>query len=201
MSRPDDTLSELLSSARHGDKGSFRRLFVLVYEELKQIANTALNKAGPGHTLQPTALVHELFLRFEKTAFTQWEDRSHFFATAAKAMRHILLDHYRRNKHKAVHKHEPIYPFNEPSITITTTGFSFDDFEQLHTAMQRFEASEENARKVRAFEMVCFLDWTLVKTAEVLNVSPRMIQKDITYTLAWLGREINRIKRDGPGQD
>lgn len=197
MPRPDDELSELLNSARSGDKGSFRRLFVLVYEELKQIAQTALKKSGPGHTLQPTALVHELFLRFDKTGSLQWEDRSHFFATAAKAMRHILLDHYRHNKHKAVHKHEPIQPFNEPSITITTTGFSFDDFEQLHLAMERFEATEDNARKVQAFEMVCFLDWTLAKTAEMLGISPRMVQKDITYTMAWLGREINRIKREG----
>ncbi|MFH2000572.1 MAG: ECF-type sigma factor [Planctomycetota bacterium] len=201
MSRENDELTELLASVRDGDKSSFRKLFVLVYEELKQIASAALHKAGSGHTLQPTALVHELFLRFDKTNLTQWEDRSHFFATAAKAMRHILLDHHRHNKHKAVHRHEPIEPVNEPTIAINTSGFSFDDFELLNTAIQRFEAMGENARKVKAFEMVCFLDWTLTKTAEVLNISPRMVQKEITYTMAWLGREINRIKRDGTGQD
>lgn len=190
-------ITTLLASISEGDDRALRKLFLLVYDELRAIAHNAMRKAGPGQTLQSTALVGELFIRFEKSITADWKNRSHFFAAAAQAMRHLVIDYHRRKIPKAKHKHEPLCDENEPALQIENPGLYFDDFEFLNQALEKFESIEGHERKVRVIEMIYFLGWTVQKTAQVTGVSWRTVQNDLNYATAWLSREMKRVKNDG----
>lgn len=197
MCSTNKDVTTLLASISEGDDHALRKLFLLVYDELRAIAHNAMRKAAPGQTLQSTALVGELFIRFEKSITADWKNRSHFFAAAAQAMRHLLIDYHRRKKPKAMHKHEPLHEENEPALQIESPHLYFDDFEALYEALDNFESVEGHERKVRVIEMIFFLGWTVKKTAQVTGVSWRTVQNDLNYATAWLSREMKRVTNDG----
>ena len=95
MSGNTSEINLLLERCRSGETDAFERLMAVVYEDLKRIAAWQLQTERPNHTLQPTALVHEVYLRLAANAQIDWKDKSHFFALVAQIMRHILVDHAR----------------------------------------------------------------------------------------------------------
>ena len=160
-------------------------LLPVVYQELRTLAANLLNREPPGHTLQPTALVHEAFLRVTGTNdIPRWENRGHFFAAAARAMRRILVDTARRKKtFRRVVAQNYVRPDEENTPTVDL--IALDD--ALHLL------ADQDALAARIVELKYFAGLTIEQAAEVLEVSRYMVTQKWTYARAWL-----RLTLDGP---
>lgn len=179
-------VTQLLARFRSGDRDAESRLLSLVYVELRRMALMCLNRERTDHTLQPTALVHEAFLRLAKGNQPHWEDRVHFFAVAGRLMRQILVDYARR--HSAGKRGGPRerIPFGE-DLT-----FSEDKSYQLLSldeALSRLATQDE--RQSRIVEMKFFGGLNVEEMAEILQVSPRTVKREWTMARAWLHREMS----------
>jgi RNA polymerase sigma factor (TIGR02999 family) len=161
------------------------KLSETLYTELRKLAAWHLRKEGPGHTLQPTALVHEAYLRLIDDRKADMKARSRFMALAARQMRRILIDHHRR---KTARKR-----FAGPRrVTLTedvavTPGGSVDLL-ALHEALERLEAMDE--RRARVVECRFFSGLSVQETASALGIAVRTVKKDWTMARAWLAREL-----------
>lgn len=156
----------------------------LVYGELRRIAERYLRTENPGHTLQATALVHELYIRLVKTDL-HWQDRVHFFAVAARQMRRILVDHARARRRQKrggamarVTLKEAVLTVHGPSTELLA----------LDEAMDRLAQLDE--RKSRAVEMHFFAGLTYEEVAEALGVSEATVDRDLRMAKAWLHHEL-----------
>ncbi len=184
MTEPHESSSDLrtlLDAARCGQASAAEQLLPLVYDELRALAASFLAQERPAHTLQPTALVHEAYIKLIASNTPAWEGRSHFFAVAAKAMRQILMNHSRDRKaakrggalqrvtlDEAVIRDTPGgSPRHEPSA-------SEIDLEALDTALTDLERIDE--RQCRIVEMRFFGGMTVEETASVLDLSERTVQ-------------------------
>lgn len=166
------------------------RLFELVYGELRRVASGLLARERRGHTLQPTALVHEAYLRLVDQTSLRPNDRAHFLAIAARAMRRILIDHARAvnaGKRGGDWQRVTMATGEEPGVGDPAAGREFELME-LDEALERLSALDERAARVA--EMRLFAGMTVRETAEALGVSPRSVDDDWATARAWLGREI-----------
>jgi len=174
-------LTELLVAHGRGDSGAFDRLVPLVYHDLRRLARAQLRRLGPGQTLDTTALVHEAYLKLVDQSRVQWQDRGHFLAVTATAMRQILIDHARgRTRHKrgggVAHA-----PLDEARIAVA------DDAERLlELDLALRDLAEVDARLVRIVECRYFAGYSEQETAEALGVSLRTAQRDWLRARAWL---------------
>jgi RNA polymerase sigma factor (TIGR02999 family) len=175
-------VSRLLHSWRSGDRDALDRLIPLVHEELRAMAEVCMRGERPGHTLQPTALVHEAYLRL-MGAEVAWQDRAHFFAVAATTMRRVLVDHARA-KGRAKRDGRPVSL--EESILIAPERA--DDLLVVDDALDRLEAHDARAAKV--VELHYFGGLTYAETAEALGVSAATVDRDLRFARAWLHREL-----------
>jgi RNA polymerase sigma factor (TIGR02999 family) len=177
----------LLGRNARGDGGAdaSRRLFELVYDELRRLAASLMRRERAEHTLQPTALVHEAFLRLVGATHIEWQDRTHFMGIAARAMRQILVDHARR--HGAAKRGGGL-------TRVTLTGAelvaSHDAVEilELHEALERFAALDRRAAQV--VELRVFGGLSVQETSHLLEVSPRTVDGDWAVARMWLTREL-----------
>jgi RNA polymerase sigma factor (TIGR02999 family) len=188
MSLPPSEVTRLLleRNAPGGTPGaSAEQLFELVYDELRRLAQSLLRRERPEHTLQPTALVHEAFLRLVGETSISWQDRAHFLGIAARAMRQILVDHARRRgavkrgggwQRVTLTGEEPAAPGDALEIL------------ELHEALDRFAALD--ARAARVVELRVFGGLTVQETAHLLEVSPRTVDGDWAVARLWLSREL-----------
>jgi RNA polymerase sigma factor (TIGR02999 family) len=160
----------------------------LVYDELHRQAQRYLRRERAGHTLQTTALVHEVYLKLVKQKNIAWESRSHFFAVAAKLMRQILID-YAKTKHRikrgGIKDKVPL----ENALTVGVSNTNFDLL-ALDEALTRLAAKEEHLAKI--VELRFFSGLSVEETAEVLGVSDSTIKRDWQMAKAWLHRELTR---------
>lgn len=189
-----EQLTELLGAIQKGDRAARDRLFVLVYEELKQLARGRLRaEAHPG-TLQTTALVNEAYIRLCGPAPPQFENRRHFFGIAARAMRQILVDHARERKagrrgggaeHVALSEHPAAARDPDEIIAV-------DELIEL-LARQRPRHAEVVVHRF-------FIGMTVEETAEILGISPRQVEKDWDLARAWMKAELNRRPPEVPGE-
>ena len=157
-----------------------------VYDELRAIARNHLRRERPGHTLQPTALVHEAWLHFMKGADLDLRDRSHFLAVAANAMRRLLIDHARARdsaKRGGGWRKVTLSEQSGPS-----PGRLDVDILALHEALERLEQFGE--RLARVVELRYFGGLTVGEAAEILGVAAVTVEKDWTKAKAWLRREL-----------
>ncbi len=187
MSAPDPkTVTQLLKAARDGDSRAADQLLPLVYDELRRLARSRLAREAPGQTLQPTALVHEAFLRLVGTGDPGWDSRAHFFGAAAQAMRRILID---RARYKAAEKHggerRPV-EVDDSDIAIEPPSI---DLLALDEALGKLEGYDP--RKARIVELRYFAGFNEEETAEILGVTSRTIQREWRYIRTWLHREIS----------
>lgn len=170
------------------DKESTDALLSLVYEELHRQAHRYLSRERPGHTLQTTALVHEVFLKLNKQEKIKFESQSHFFAIAAKLMRQILID-YARTKHRAKRGGTQDKVSLENALTMGVGETNFDLL-ALDEALTRLAVKEEHLANI--VELRFFSGLTVDDTAEVLGISNATVKRDWQMAKAWLQRELTR---------
>lgn len=192
MTDPDPAeVTRLLQAMERGDDGAVDALAPLVYEQLRHLAIRALRNEPSGHTLQPTALVHEAFVALVGQRATVWQNRAHFFAIAGTAMRRILVDHARR---RLAAKRD-----GGVRVTLADWYVSGDgepearalDMIALEEAMVRLEAVDE--RGARVVELRFFAGLELKETASALNVSLASVKRDWAFARAFLRRELEPV--------
>jgi len=184
-SRP---ITQLLNQLSTGDQTAADRLIPLVLTELQQIAGHYMRTERPGHTLQPTALVNEAFLRLVGGAGVDWKSRAHFFAVAAHVMRRILIDHAR------LKRTEKRGGGDLRNVTIEeNVVFSYHDPVELLSideALNRL--AEFDARQCRIVELRFFAGLSVEETAEILQISGRTVKREWNLARAWLHGELSR---------
>jgi RNA polymerase sigma factor (TIGR02999 family) len=174
----------LLRQWSEGRDAAFHELLPLAYARLRSLAGACMRRQRPDHTLQPTALVAELYLRLEGGNRTDWENREHFYRFCARAMRWILTDHAKaraREKRQA----DLQLPLTED---IPWLGGRETDITDLDRALSKLEALD--ARKAKVLELRVYLGCTAVETAAVLAISKATVDRDLTLARAWLCREL-----------
>ena len=173
-------VTEILNAARAGDQQAANQIMPLVYDELRRLAARDLAGEAPGQTLNATALVHEVYLKLVGPADARrWNDRSHFFAAAATAMRHILIDNARR---KRAQRHGG-GRHQEPLEDVAATGPD-DELLAIHEALD--ELAEREPLKARLVELRYFAGLTGEQAASVLGISPTTADRHWAYVRAWL---------------
>lgn len=186
---PIDGFTKLVDQTARGDEQAAASLFALVYEELRSLAAAVLRRERQDHTLQPTALVHEAYLRLADEPHDRWENRAHFLAVAARAMRHILVDHARnRNAQKRGSgvtrlTLEGVEPVAGPAPDL--------DLVVLDEALARL--SQIDARQARIIELRFFGGLTVEETATAVGASARTVKREWQFARIWLKREMARL--------
>jgi RNA polymerase sigma-70 factor (ECF subfamily) len=189
LSSPDVT--QILQEVSGGDKDAPARLMPLVYDELRRLANHYLRQERSDHTLQPTALVHEAYLKLIDQSRVDWQNRAHFFGVAAQSMRRILVDHarsHRASKRGGVQQKltlDEAVDYSQPRDI---------DLLALDDALNLLAKLDE--RQSRVVELRFFGGLTIEETAEALGVSPATVKVDWSMAKAWLRREISRTGTD-----
>jgi len=183
---PDGEITRLLARLRGGDDDALDRLMPIVYAELRAIARGLLRGERQDHTLEPTALVHEAYVRLVGDG-TPLSDRRHFFAIAARAMRRVLIEHARARRRKKRGGDAARVPLTE-NLAGPTAGDPIDLL-ALDEAMTRLEA--QDPRKARVVELIYFAGLNATEAAEVLGVTRRTVERDWQYARAWLLRELD----------
>lgn len=185
MEATKQDVTQLLADWRGGDRAALARLLPAVHGELKKIARGYLARERPGHTLQPTALVNEAYLRLVDQNRVEWASRSHFFAIAATQMRRILVSYARR---RAADKRGA----GERAVTlvdaIAAAGPREVDLLALDQALGRLEGIDP--RQARVVELRYFAGLTIEETAEALGISTATVKLDWSLARAWLYREL-----------
>ena len=173
-----------------GAKGEGRRdaseLLPLVYEDLRRLAANKLANEAPGQTLQTTALVHEAWLRLAGNTDSQWQNRTHFLATAAEAMRHILIDNARR-KNRVRHG-KGLQRVNLDSVDLASTADD-DTLLRVDEALSKFAA--EDPVKAELVKLRFFVGLSIPEAAEALGMSESTAKRAWAYARAWLYEELN----------
>ncbi len=179
-------ITQLLQAWGNGNEQALEKLTPLVYGELHQVAQRYMAREAPGHTLQTTALVNEVYLRLVDVREVSWQNRAHFFAVCAKLMRRILTDFARSRryiKHGGEVRHvsfdEPLVVSDEPRA----------DLLALDEALNTLAAVDQ--RKSQVVELRFFGGLTVEETAEVLKVSPETVLRDWRLAKDWLLRELS----------
>ncbi len=184
---PDHDVTRILEAITAGDERAGDELFGLVYDELRAIAGKFMRGERSDHTLQPTALVHEAYLRLFGKEAPRWENRAHFFGTAAEAMRRILVDHARRKLSlKRGGDHERV----EVAEIAEATRTELEEILTLDQALSRLEALDETMARV--VKLRYFAGLSVRQTADAMDISPRSVNRSWTGARAWLRREIER---------
>src|SRR5215472_1210982 len=176
-----------------GDEHALDSLTPLVYRDLRRIAARLLRDERSGHTLQPTALVNEAYLKLAGQAKVQWQNRTHFFAVAARAMRQILVDHARG--HLRAKRGGDITVLSlEEGLALTPERSA--DLLALDQALERL--SSIDPRKTKVVELRFFAGLNNDEIAELLQISPNTVMRDWNMAKAWLRREIEGAGGDKP---
>lgn len=192
-------IQRLLAEIRDGDQAAFDRLVPLVYDELREVARRQRSRWTGQDTVRTTALVHEAYLKLAASSAASWQDRAHFLAVAARAMRQILVDHARRkgaSKRGGTADHLPLDRIAE--ITSGLPDLSQSDGERLlrlDESLRRLE--EESARHCRVVECRFFGDMTVEETAEALGLSASTVKRAWTRARAWLHRDLQGVGGGG----
>ena len=184
-------VTQILSAIEHGDPQAASRLLPLVYDELRRLAAVKMSQEASGQTLQPTALVHEAFLRLVGDEdVEQWENRGHFFVAAAEAMRRILIENARRRK--SIKRGGAMARCELADDAAALDSDDVDTLLALDEALTRLASVD--AQLARLVELRYFTGLTIEETAKALNVSPRTTKRSWVYARAWLRREMDGIE-------
>jgi RNA polymerase sigma factor (TIGR02999 family) len=184
--RGDADVSALLRAWSSGDEDALQALTPIVYEELHRLARRYMRRERSGHSLQATALVNEAYLRLADYKRMQWQDRAHFFAVAAQAMRRILVDHARRHN---VKRGGDVQHLSLEDVAVVARGTDADtDLVALDEALSGL--TRIDPRKAQIVEMRFFGGLTVEEIGEVLKVSTGTIKRDWRAAKAWLYQEL-----------
>ena len=187
-------LTNILAAMEQGQSRAAEELLPLVYEELRRLAAWRLAQERPGQTLQATALVHEAWLKLTSgEAERRWNDRTHFFAAAAEAMRRILVDNARR-KRCARHGGE-LERVDLAAIQVPALVQDEDDLLAVHEALD--ELAARDPRKAELVKLRFFVGLNFAEAAEVLGISEVTAKRDWAFARAWLYRRSGRGEPPG----
>ena len=173
-------ITDLLHRMRDGERAASERLSALVYQELRRIAERCMRGERPGHTLQPTALVNEAMMRL-LPANLAWRDRGHFYAVAARQMRHILVDHARRRMRSKRGANVVIVPLDATHDVAAPLNLDLVALDDALNALGRFDS-----RKHSIVELHYFGGLSIDETASAMDVSPKTVQRELRIAEAWL---------------
>ncbi|MFH1998188.1 MAG: sigma-70 family RNA polymerase sigma factor [Planctomycetota bacterium] len=185
MESKPEFLTQILAAADQGDPKAADQVWRLVYHELRELALRKIGRLRPGQTLQPTALVHEAYLRLAGNEEIRWESRAHFFGAAARAMRNIIVDHLRmkgRIKHGGGQQRMPI------SEMTLSAGRRPVDLLALDETLDRLEKHDPRMCEITMLRF--FTGLTIEETAKMLKISTSTVEREWSYARSWLYREM-----------
>jgi RNA polymerase sigma factor (TIGR02999 family) len=184
-------VTRILSDLAQGDAQAAGQLLPLVYEELRKLAGARMAQEAPGHTLNATALVHEAYLRLVgPAAASRWDNRGHFFAAAAEAMRRILVENARRKQRE---KHGGNRQRIDLDAAQPAAPDARHDLVALDDALTRLEAEDPQAAKL--VELRHFTGLSVEESALALGISPRTANRIWSFARAWLHRPIRKSRK------
>ena len=185
MNPEDGEITSLLAELSQGKDQAASRLIPLVYSELRKLAAGYMRRERPDHTLQPTALVHETYIKLLQQRSVTWQSRAHFYGIAAQIMRRILVDHAR------AHLREKRGCGEKPVVLDETAMFAPEhshDLLKLDQALSRL--GQLDPRQSKIVELRFFAGLTVEQTAELLEISPKTVKRDWSMAKAWLHGEL-----------
>jgi len=183
-----EDITATLAQLSAGDPRAIERLLPVVYDEMRRLAAGYLKDERQSHTLQPTALAHEAFLRMVVQTDVTWQNRAHFLGVAAQAMRRVLVDHARRRNALRRGGGQTLIGLDDAE----DAGKADVGFDDLDRALE--ELAKKSERQARVVELRYFGGLTIEETAEVLGTSPMTVKRDWTMARAWLFRELGGTK-------
>lgn len=188
MEKIEGSITGLLAEWRTGDETAVQRVVPLIYDELRRLARSYLQSQPHGHTLQPTGLVHEFYLRAAGLRHVDWQSRGQFIAAAAKVMRNLLVDHARRKT--ATKRGGPAGLLDELELSSPEPNL---DVLEVHRALEKL--SGDFPRHAEVVELMFFGGLNAGEASDVLKacgtaVSPRTVERDWRFARAWLSREM-----------
>jgi RNA polymerase sigma-70 factor (ECF subfamily) len=183
MSSPE-AVTALLKQWSDGSKEALDRLMPVVYSQLRKLAAHSLRSERPDHTLRATELVHEAYLKLIDSDIP-WQNRVHFYAVAAKVLRHILVDHAKAHRREKRGGDAERIPLDEALIVGPETS---SEVVELDEALKRLALNDE--RKSQVVELTFFGGMTHEEIAAVLQISPKTVQRELRVAKAWLHREL-----------
>ena len=179
-------VTQLLAEWSHGNDAALGELTPLVYEELRRLAHHFMEGQRPDHTLQTTALVDEAYLRLADQTRPSWQNRAHFFAVAARAMRQILVNYARSSRAQKRGGGALKVELDEAAFVSPEQSKAIVD---LHEALERLGALD--SRKARVVELKYFAGLNYDEIAEVMKISPMTVRRDWVFAKAWLYDELH----------
>ena len=189
MDHRQPEITRILQAWSGGDREAVDTLMPLVYDELHKVAAQYLRKQRPDHTLQPTALVNEAYLKLIDQKAVRWQNRAHFFGIAAQMMRRILVD-YARSRNYAKRGGGAVQISLDEALIVSDERSA--EVVNVHEALERL--AELDPRKSKVVELRFFGGLSIDETAEALSVSPGTVMRDWTLAKAWLRREMITAK-------
>jgi RNA polymerase sigma factor (TIGR02999 family) len=183
---PPHDITQLLRAWGQGDQSALEHLTPLVYQELHSLARRRMSHENEGHTLQATALIHEVYLRLVEFQSVRWQDRAHFFAVCARLMRRILIDFARSHDSLKRGGNQSKLTLEEGLIISADVPAELMDLERALTKL-----AQDDPRKSNVVELRFFGGLTVKETAEVLQVSADTVMRDWSMARAWLLREMD----------
>jgi RNA polymerase sigma-70 factor, ECF subfamily len=186
MDLAEKDVTKLLEAWRSGDGDALGEVMPLVYDELHRMAKRYMGSQPSGQTLQTTALIHEAYLKLAENREKQWQNRAHFFAVAARAMRHILVDHA-RSRHAEKRGGEARKVSLDEAAIVSIERIA--EMIALDDALEKLEREDE--RKCRVVELRYFGGLSVEETGEVLKISSETVQRDWRFAKSWLLRELS----------
>jgi RNA polymerase sigma factor (TIGR02999 family) len=185
MDKTPNEITEQLIAWSNGDATALDKLIPVVYQELRRMADQYLRREDLSHSLQPTALVHEAYLRLIDQTKVQWQNRAHFFGVAAQMMRRILIDHA-KTKHRLKRGGTAIKVSFDENVNVSEERAA--ELIALDDALQ--ELAQMDERKSRIVELRYFGGLSVDETAEVLGVSNKTVMRDWNFAKAWLYQQL-----------
>ena len=185
MADARDSVSQVLNEIKNGDQRAADKLLPLVYDEFRALARHYLAQERANHTLQPTALVHEAYMKLVDQTRVDWQGRSHFFAVAAQAMRRILVDHARARQRDKRGGGRARVALEED---VALSPQKDEDVLALDEALQAL--AKLDPRQAKVVELRFFGGLSVEEVAQALGVSKRTVEGDWTFARAWLSREL-----------
>ena len=184
---PKGDVTLWLTELREGNREAADRLLPIIYSELRRMAGSYMRRERPDHTLQPTALVNEVFLRLAGGEPVSWQNRAHFFGVASHAMREVLLD-YARYRHRAKRGSQDVQNVEIDTVVLGVSS-KIENVIAIDEALQRL--ARIDPRQSRLIELRFFAGLNVDEAAEVMGISPKTINRDWRSAKAWLHRELD----------
>ena len=187
MERRASDATQLLAEWGNGDSRALQELVPLVYDELRQLAGHLLRRERAGHTLQPTALVHEAYLRLVDQTRVDWHNRAHFLAVAAQMLRRVLVDHARTKQRLKRSSGTVVLSLDESLVAGPERNLDVVALDEALSELTRIDPQQSRIVELRFFAGV-----SIEETAASLGISPATVKRDWAVARAWLYRRLSQ---------